>query len=80
LFYASSHEKDNFPGTGKDPTPYIGDQARSELDRRIVNRYLYSGPGSRSEFYDKWEREILPEMERFQPDAIIISAGKIIIV
>ena len=44
-FYGSTHEKDNYPGTGKDLSPYVADLARKELDRRIVNRYLTGGDG-----------------------------------
>ena len=40
LFFGSTHEKDNYPGTGKDPSPYIGGKVKNEIDRRIVNRYL----------------------------------------
>ena len=75
LFYASTHEKDNFPGTGIDPSPYVGDKARDPLHRRIVNRTLPGGPKSRGEFRIKW-LQILKEMELFQPQLIIISAGK----
>ncbi len=28
LFYGSTHEKDNYPGTGKDPSPFIGTNKR----------------------------------------------------
>ena len=74
LFYGSTHEKDNYPGTGRDPSPFVGDKAKSPLDRRIVNRTLAPGPKSRSQFREKW-REILAEMELFQPDLVLISAG-----
>lgn len=47
LFFGSTHEKDNYPGTGNDPTPFIGDNVRNTIHRRIVNRYLSSGPKSR---------------------------------
>jgi hypothetical protein len=47
LFFGSTHEKDNYPGTGQDPTPYIGDQVQNPVHRRIVNRYLSSGSKSR---------------------------------
>eukprot|EP01039_Chlorochromonas_danica_P006519 gene6519-7190_t len=74
VFYGSTHEKGAFPGTGWDPSPKVGEHALHERDRRIVNRHLHSGPNSRNEFYVKW-KEILLEMERFQPQAIFISAG-----
>lgn len=76
LFYGSTHEKDNFPGTGPDMYPNIGDNAKKELHRRIVNRYLDGGDHKRSrkQFLSKW-LHVVDEMERFKPDLIIISAG-----
>lgn len=43
VFYGSTHELHNFPGTGPDPSPFVGEQAKRERDRRIVDRYLHSG-------------------------------------
>ena len=54
LFYGSTHEKDNFPMTGVDPTPWIGDKARHPVHRRIVNRTLRRGPISVTLFRIKW--------------------------
>ena len=54
LFYGSTHEKDNFPMTGVDPTPWIGDRARHPVNRRIVNRTLPRGPISVPVFREKW--------------------------
>lgn len=73
LFYGSTHEKDNYPGTGLEPIN-IGDAAESELDRRIVNRTLATGKNSKGEFRVKWA-QIMHEMLRFQPELVIISAG-----
>ena len=75
-FYGSTHEKDNFPGTGIDLTPKIGDLAVKEQHRRIVNRYLTGGDHKRSreEFPSRW-KFVVSEMERFKPDLIIFSAG-----
>lgn len=83
LFYGSTHEKDNFPQTGKDPSPAVGAKSKDPLHRRIVNRYLtpyQNGRGLgnettvREQFYEKW-REILDEMVLFRPELVIISAG-----
>lgn len=82
LFYGSTHEKDNYPGTGKDPSPHVGARAKRDIDRRIVNRYLIGGDGdfespnksSRSDFRVKW-REVVEEMAVFSPDLVIFSAG-----
>ena len=74
LFYGSTHEKDNFPGTGIDPSPFIGERARRPIDRRIVDRTIKAGPSSRAFFHKKW-REVVDEMILFKPDLVIISAG-----
>lgn len=74
LFYGSTHEKDNFPGTGLDPSPFVGDQVKNKLFRRIVNRTITGGPTSVQEFHAKWA-QVLNEMVLFCPDLIIISAG-----
>ena len=36
VFYGSTHGRDHFPGTGTDPSPFVGDKALTEVDRRIV--------------------------------------------
>jgi acetoin utilization deacetylase AcuC-like enzyme len=74
LFYGSTHEKYCYPGTGDDPSPFTGEKARTPVHRRIVDRYLHAGHTSREEFHRKWI-EILKEMEIFQPNLILISAG-----
>lgn len=73
LFYGSTHEKDNYPGTGAEPRQK-GTRAVRAQDRRIVNRYLEAGQESKSQFRLKWA-EIIDEMEQFSPEFIIISAG-----
>ena len=77
VFYGSTHGRDHFPGTGTDPSPFVGDKALAEVDRRIVNRVLTPGPESRAEFREKWA-EILSEMERFQPQLVIMSSGEFV--
>lgn len=55
IFFGSTHEKNNYPGTGVDFSPHVGEKARNPIDRRIVNRWLQSGSSSRFEFklYEK---------------------------
>mmetsp|Transcript_10566 Transcript_10566/g.9503 ORF Transcript_10566/g.9503 Transcript_10566/m.9503 type:complete len:441 (-) Transcript_10566:32-1354(-) len=74
IFFGSTHEKDNYPGTGADPTPNIGDKVLNPKHRRIVNRYLQRGPYSRVQFKEKW-KQIIDEMILFKPELIFISAG-----
>ncbi len=65
LFYGSSHQYPCYPGTG----------ARSETGvGNIVNVELAPGSGSAA-FRAAWADIILPALEAFQPDMIIVSAG-----
>jgi acetoin utilization deacetylase AcuC-like enzyme len=66
IMYASTHEMPLFPGTGE-----IGD--RGEHDQ-IVNAPLRAGDGSEA-FREAMEVVILPRVEAFAPDLIVISAG-----
>ncbi|UYN97787.1 MAG: histone deacetylase family protein [Enhydrobacter sp.] len=66
LFYGSTHQAPLYPGTGS---------AREQgLDGNVVNVPL--GPGSGSdEFRTAWSERILPRLDRFGPDLVIVSAG-----
>jgi acetoin utilization deacetylase AcuC-like enzyme len=66
VLYASTHEMPLYPGTG----------AASERGEHgtIVNIPLLAGTES-GEFRDPFEIELLPRVEAFAPELIIISAG-----
>jgi acetoin utilization deacetylase AcuC-like enzyme len=66
VMYASSHEMPSFPGTG----------AMSETGEhnQIVNAPLRAGD-SGVQFREAYEYLILPRVEDFAPDLVIISAG-----
>lgn len=65
LFYGSTHQMPLFPGTG----------AMSETgEGNIFNAPLQSGDGS-VKFRTAMEDVILPGLEAFRPDILIISAG-----
>lgn len=65
FFYASTHQMPLYPGTG----------ARSERGAgNICNAPLPSGAGS-AEFRSAMTAHILPAIEAFRPDLILISAG-----
>ena len=66
LFYASSHQSPCYPGTG--------DPWDRGFAGNIVNAPLRPGEGSIA-FRAAWERDILPELDRFAPGLLIISAG-----
>lgn len=66
VLYASVHEMPLYPGTG------------AALERgtqgTIVNAPLRAGDGS-DEFREAFEVAILPRLEAFRPDLVVISAG-----
>jgi acetoin utilization deacetylase AcuC-like enzyme len=65
VLYASSHQSPLYPGTG----------ARSETGiGNIVNAPLPAGAGA-AEFRGAWEERILPALEAFGPQLLLISAG-----
>ncbi len=66
VLYASTHEMPAYPGTGA-----LGE--RGEYDQ-IVNAPLRAGDGSET-FREAFDVAILPRVEAFSPDLIIISAG-----
>ncbi len=65
IFYASSHEGGIFPGTGHAHETGVGN---------IVNTPLDHGAGSIA-FRAAYERVILPALDSFAPELIIVSAG-----
>jgi acetoin utilization deacetylase AcuC-like enzyme len=66
VMYASTHEMPQYPGTGS-----LGE--RGEYDQ-IVNAPLRAGDAG-DVFRDAMETAILPRVDNFGPDLIIISAG-----
>ncbi len=66
VMYTSTHEMPNYPGTGS-----IGE--RGEFDQ-IVNAPLRAGDGGDS-FREAMDVAILPRIDAFNPDLVIISAG-----
>ena len=66
VMYASTHQMPHYPGTGA-----VGE--RGEHDQ-IVNAPLRAGDGGEA-FREAMETVILPRVEAFSPDLVIISAG-----
>jgi acetoin utilization deacetylase AcuC-like enzyme len=65
VLYASSHQWPLYPGTG----------ARSETGAgNMVNAPLRPGAGS-LDFREAYDKTVLPAIERFAPELIMISAG-----
>ncbi len=65
LFYASSHQWPFYPGTGSEMEKGVGN---------IVNAPLNAHSGG-LEFRDAFTRKILPALDKFAPELVIISAG-----
>ena len=66
LFYASSHQYPCYPGTGT--------RHERGVAGNVVNVPLPPGTGG-EEFRRAWGEEILPALEKFAPELLIISAG-----
>ena len=66
LFYGSSHQSPFYPGTG-------AEYERGTRDN-IANVELPAGAGA-EEFRAGWSNRILPALDRFGPDLVIVSAG-----
>lgn len=65
VLYASTHEWPLFPGTGRDSETGVGN---------IVNACLPSGSGGAA-FKAAFETRVLPALDAFDPQLVIISAG-----
>ncbi len=66
LFFASTHQSPLYPGTGNSWERGVSDN--------IVNLPLEPYSGS-AEFRQAFERAILPALEGFEPELLLISAG-----
>lgn len=65
VLYASSHEMPNYPGTGYVSETGVGN---------IVNVPLHAGCTG-AEFRRLYQTRIFPELEKFKPELLLISAG-----
>ncbi|MCB2046974.1 MAG: histone deacetylase family protein [Novosphingobium sp.] len=66
LFFASSHQSPLYPGSGE--------RHERGAANTIANAPLAPGSGSR-EFRQAWSRDLLPAIDAFAPDLLLISAG-----
>jgi acetoin utilization deacetylase AcuC-like enzyme len=66
LFYASSHQHPLYPGTGS--------PRERGIDGNVVNAVLPAGSGSAA-FRTAWADRLLPALENFVPELVIVSAG-----
>jgi acetoin utilization deacetylase AcuC-like enzyme len=68
VLFCSTHQMPLFPGTGAKTETGAGNKGH------IVNAPLSEGDGG-DEFKDAFQSRILPAIDAFQPDLILISAG-----
>ena len=66
LFYASTHQYPLYPGTGS--------PRETGTDNNVINVPLRAGSGS-AEFRAAWSERILPMLDDFAPELVIVSAG-----
>jgi acetoin utilization deacetylase AcuC-like enzyme len=69
LCYASTHQSPLYPGTGA-----RSDRGRGAAAGTKHNVPLAPGAGD-LDFVAAWQDELLPAVERFRPEAILVSAG-----
>jgi acetoin utilization deacetylase AcuC-like enzyme len=65
VFYASTHQWPLYPGTGL---------PENNIEGRIVNLPLAAGDGGPA-FRNAWSGAILPALDAFKPELLMISAG-----
>jgi acetoin utilization deacetylase AcuC-like enzyme len=66
LFYGSTHQYPLYPGTGH--------SNERGIDGNVANVPLRPNSGS-AQFRHAWGEIILPQLDRFAPDLVIVSAG-----
>jgi acetoin utilization deacetylase AcuC-like enzyme len=66
LFYGSTHQYPYYPGTG-------ASDERGAFDN-VANAPLAPGSGS-AEFRDAMQSRILPALDKFKPELVLVSAG-----
>ena len=69
VFYSSAHQYPFYPGTGGDDETGTGNGLGSTLNLPLR---AFSGDGV---YLDAVENKVIPELIKFNPDLIIISAG-----
>lgn len=69
VFFFSTHQSPWYPGTGRADETGMGEGIGVTL-----NCPLPAGAG-RAEIFEAFEKKLLPAMEKFQPEFVLISAG-----
>jgi acetoin utilization deacetylase AcuC-like enzyme len=69
LFYASTHQSPLYPGTG-----HADERGQGAAEGTMHNHPLAPGSGDDA-FTRAWTEQLLPALEEFGPQAILVSAG-----
>jgi len=69
IFFASLHQYPHYPGTGAEGERGVGDGEGS-----VLNCPMPAGSGD-AEYLEAFEGTVLPALERFHPDFVVVSAG-----
>lgn len=69
LVYASTHQAPFYPGTG-----WATERGRGDAVGTMLNRPLVAGGGDDA-FVEMWTTDLLPAVEQFAPEAVLVSAG-----
>jgi len=69
VLYASTHQSPLYPGTG-----HPRERGRGAGEGTMLNLLLAPGSGD-AEFEAAWTGELLPAIEAFRPNAVLVSAG-----
>lgn len=69
VFYFSTHQFPFYPGTGSE-----AERGRGDGEGFTLNCPLSAGAGDR-EILSEFEKKLIPAMEEFKPDFVLISAG-----
>ncbi len=70
VFYFSTHQSNFYPGTGKSDETGIGPGIGATL-----NCPIEKGKHSRTEVISSFRDKLIPAIDKFKPDFVIISAG-----
>ena len=69
IFYASQHQYPHYPGTGA-----ADERGHGAGEGSVLNCPMGAGSGDR-EYLSVFESELLPALEAFDPEFVIVSAG-----
>ena len=69
MFYASLHQWPHYPGTGR-----AEERGRGDGEGTVLNCPMAAGSGD-AEWVDAFETRVLPAMEEFRPQFVLLSAG-----